>query len=832
MTKYFFLLLFFGGGILAYGQFPPDTLRLYDPLAETSGYTSGFADEEDYSGYFLPAQTGNGNYLPMGQLSRHLIGVRFRPRGYDSRYLDYEVNGSELSDPTDGFPYWNIIASLNLLSPVHNDVNGLSLSGFLPGGVGGVASISTTDRHAAGPRRVSYAHTNRTYRHRLVFQDRTVAPGGLTLLYGLNLRTGKDGFVKGAYTDRLDSAVGLHKRFGKSRKHLLLFLLASTGSVQGVRSAATQEVYDLAGNNYYNPNWGYLNSRMRNSRERSYEQYFTAIHFESKPNNQWTLRASSSLFGGENSYSLPAWYEAPTPYPDYYRYLPDFYANPETSAALRKAWTDGDPAVTQVDWSKLYEANAYNADPNGIARSHYIVRDLVTDKRNLAFSLSAEYRPDFRLTLRGGLGVRSDYSDNYARLDDLLGGAYWLDIDQYLLDDEYYGGMYQNDVRNPDRPVFSGGRFGYNYRMRSTSLRGWGVVDYRTAAWSAFASLEAGNASFRREGQYEKELFPGNLSYGKSERIDFQEYTIKAGVFYHFSLRHRIGIQAAMADRAPLVKNLFVAPSYRNETLPGSETVKIRGAEVLYQWVSPLFSWHLTGYVTAFSGESEVRNFYDDIEGEYMNLALSGIDKIHGGVELGAEWNAMPRLSLLGAAAVGVYRYDNDPSVALYRDSDGRVMLSGATAYLSGYRLSGTPQAAGMLQLNYRTRSYWRFELSGKYTAHNYVSMNPVRRMERALALAGSPEIQREMAGQERLDDAFLLSLSVGKTFRMRNGDRIGLWANIDNLLNDRTVRYSGYEQWRFSRTDAGAGRTLRPFPSKYYYAYGANYYAMLSYTF
>ena len=828
MKKTLFLLLFFSGSLLIYAQPQNDTLRVYDPLSDAAGYAAEFFDEEDYSGYFLPALTGNQNYTPVGQLSRNLIGVRFRPRGYDNRWQGYEVNGAELSDPTDGFPYWNMLSAVQVLPNARHDVSGLAPGMNGPGALGGLSSLSTADAYIPSTRRISYARTNRSYSDRLTLSA-GAASGGWMFRTGASYRGGEDGFVTGLDNRRFSFAFSAGRDFNG---HTLNLLVALYKSRQGVRSAATQEVYDLAGDNYYNPNWGYQNGDVRNSKNREYDQGMGILSYTGRLNEQWTLRASASAFTGRNTYSLLAWYDAPTPYPDYYRYLPGFYSNSEAGDALREEWAAGNPAVVQIDWHKLYEANKYNADANGIARSHYIVRDLVTDKCNLAFSSSVEYKPDNRLTVRGGIRFRSDNSDNYARLNDLLGGSYWLDIDQYLLDDEYYGGMFQNDVRNPDRPVFEDGRFGYNYRMRSTSLRAWGTVDYRSLRWSASASVEAGSISFRREGKYEKELFPGNLSYGKSKKIDFSEYTLKAGAFYHFSLRHRIGIQTVVGEQVPLIKNLFVSPSYRNETLSRSKTVKVMGAELLYQWVSPQFSLHLTGYLSRFSGESEIRNFYDDIEGEYMNLALIGMDKFHGGAELGAEWNVTPRLSLLGVFSMGIYRYDNDPLVTLYRDSDGEIMLSGATAYLSGYRLPGTPQTAGMLQLNYRTRSYWRFELSGKCTAHNYVSMNPVRRMNRSLDLAGSPEVRREMAVQERLDDAFLLSLSVSKTFRLRGGNRIGLWVNADNLLNDKTVRYSGYEQWRFSRTSDGAGRTLQPFPSKYYYAYGANYYAMISYTF
>jgi hypothetical protein len=255
--------------------------------------------------------------------------------------------------------------------------------------------------------------------------------------------------------------------------------------------------------------------------------------------------------------------------------------------------------------------------------------------------------------------------------------------------------------------------------------------------------------------------------------------------------------------------------------------------ELLYQWNSPVFTLDVTGYATSFRDDSQVSNFYDDVTGEYLNFVMTDIRKFHGGVEIGAQWNISARFSLLAALSENVYRYANDPSVNLYRDSDGALIGRDHPAFLKGLHLSGTPQAAAMLLLSYRSRSGWRLEGSAKHTARNYVTLNPARRMSRALSRAASNEVWQEMMAQERLDDAFLLGLSVSKTFYLPGGDRIGLWINLDNLTDNRSVRYSGYEQWRLSAGSTyGGERTLSPFPSKYYYAYGANVYAMITYSF
>lgn len=802
-------------------------------------------DEDGYAAFFRPVAEANGNYLPMGQLSRNLILVRFKPRGYDNRYTKYYVNGADVSGVVDGMAYWNILSGVSAVSRVHADVYGLAPGESAIGSVGGITSVSAGDTLRNSYNRFSYAATNRNYANRLTYNGQFQGKNGGLSSVGVNRRWGRDGYVDGVFTDLTTGTVSFSRRFGK---HTLALLYTGTYGEQGVRSAATQEVYDLAGNNYYNPNWGYQNGKIRNNKVRGYGQNFAVLSHEVTFNPKLMVKSTLSAYVARNSFSLLTWYDAPTPYADYYRSLPGFFGNTEVSDALRQEWAAGNSAVTQIDWRELYEANRYNTAP-GVdgSRSHYAVRDLVTDRADIGFSTYVRYRYDNTLTLSAGADVRIDRSSDYGRMDDLLGGDYWIDIDQYLLDDEYYGDKIQNDVRNPGRLIRKGDRFGYDYDMSATRYDVWGAADYRQGGWQATLGVQAGKTSYRRTGNYEKEMYPGNLSYGKSARHNFGEYAVKAAVSRYFTMRHRVGLQLLAEAVAPLAADLFVAPSYRNAVADeavgraqgmgsgsgkGVGTVRVLSAEVGYQFVMPHFRAGVSGYATRFSGGSDIRSYYDDIESDYLNLVMTSIDKIHAGIEASAEVSVSPKFSVSAVVTWNVYKYDSDPDVALLRDSDGEVLLRGAKSYMAGYRLSGTPQCAGMVQLRYRLPYWWQVSLSASYAGNNYVSMNPVRRMTRALDLSGSPEVRREMLAQEKLGDAVTVGATVSKNFRLGNGHVIGLWVQADNLLNDRSIRYGGYEQMRFTKSTAAAGRTLVPFAPKYYYAYGANYYCMLSYTF
>ena len=67
---------------------------------------------------------------------------------------------------------------------------------------------------------------------------------------------------------------------------------------RGAQQASTQEAYDLVGNNYYNPNWGYQDGKMRNARVRNSHEPIAddQLYVRSQssiPSSTWPLRSVS-----------------------------------------------------------------------------------------------------------------------------------------------------------------------------------------------------------------------------------------------------------------------------------------------------------------------------------------------------------------------------------------------------------------------------------------------------------------------------------------------------------------------------------------------------------
>jgi hypothetical protein len=87
----------------------------------------------------------------------------------------------------------------------------------------------------------------------------------------------------------------------------------------------------------------------------------------------------------------------------------------------------------------------------------------------------------------------------------------------------------------------------------------------------------------------------------------------------------------------------------------------------------------------------------------------------------------------------------------------------------------------------------------------------------------------------------FLVDVSVGKLIYLPNRQSISINLTVNNLLNNTHFKTGGYQQARLPRqTRQGVAdnenSVISPnvwkFPSKYYYAWGTNFYLNLQYKF
>ncbi len=766
--------------------------------------------------------------------------MRFRLRGYDSENSAMVFNGLPFNDLEVGSIFWSAWGGLNDVTRNQETHLGLEDSPFSFGGAGGSVGLDLRASAQRVQKRVSYSLANRAYRNRLMATWSTgMTPKGWALSLSASHRWAQEGYIEGTFYDAYGYFVSVDKKL--SDKHLLNLVVLGAPTKRGRNSAATQEMYDLAGTHYYNPYWGYQNGEKRNSRVADIHEPIIALRHDWKFAKNSILTTSVGYQFGKNASSALDWYNANDPRPDYYRRLPSYIDDPTLAATVADVLRS-DKALRQIQWDELYQANDASMvtihDVDGIPgndvtgkQSQYIVEDRRYDNTRLIAATNLQHVLSERVTLNGGLHYSWQRNQNYKVVKDLLGGDFYVNYDKFALQD-FPGNTnaLQNDLNHPNQLLYEGDVFGYDYDANIRDAEAWAQVTGSLAHWDLFAAVTSGHTDFWRTGHMRNGKFPED-SYGDSEKKAFTHGGIKGGTTWKIDGRNYLVADAMYLTRAPFFRNAMVSPRTRNEFVDGLTTEKIYGGEAAYVFRAPYFRARLTGYFTQFNDQAYARSFYHDDLRSFVNISMTGIDERHLGLEAFAEATVATGIKVHGVAAIGRYRYTSRPNAVITQDNDASV-LDEMTVYAKDFYVGGTPQSVYTLGMSIQTKYYLSAYLNFNYFDNLWIDYNPVRRTTEAVDLveSGSPQWDA-IIDQEKVPGGFTMDASVYKSFRLnwfKTPAYFAVSLNVTNVLDNQDLINGGYEQLRFDFVNHDPGT----FPSKYYYFSGFNYYLNASIRF
>lgn len=779
--------------------------------------------------------------------------MRFRPRGYDSEMEATYLNGVYFNDALTGYGPWSLWSGLNEATRNQEVAPALGVSDYGVGGIGGVTNINARASQMRKGFRSSVVNANNNYRFRVMVSYASgMLDNGWAYAFSFSTRQGGNDWINGTYYNAYGYFASVEKQLNRCHRFALTVLGAPTQ--RGVQNASTQEVYDMVGSNYYNSNWGYQVDKKRNARIRNFHEPIAMLQYFYTPNPTSTLMATASYRFGRNGYSALDWYDGADPRPDYYRYLPSYFERQGDYAKadiVRWAW-GSDWGTRQIDWDRLYNNNYGNltedsklAELNGLRRSNYVIEERHTDQRD------ANFKVQWIKTLRGGhrlnigLDARYNRTEYYKKMKDLLGGDYWLDVDKYAERDFVGERVMQNNLdfyeANGHAPIVKeGDKYGYDYYAHVRDAKVWGIWNFNTARLEGFVAGEAGYVSQWREGLYRKGSFEDN-SQGASEKLNFFEYKAKGSLSYKISGANSLTASVAYMQQAPSFQSSFVSPRTRNSVTPNLTAEKVFSADLTYDLHVGGFKARVSGYYTTIEDRSKVISFYDDLQATFTNFAMSNIDSRYAGVEVGFSIPLFKFLNLNGAVSYGDYRYTSNPLITQTADNSAEIVLSGEKVYWKGYHVESTPQTAANLGLSLRTSNNIYAGIDVNYYNALYLSMNPLYRTDKALTgrIFASNTYEenlasvKEMTHQERFDNAFVLNANIGKNWYIVNRKyNLGVSLQVNNLLNNRTIRTGGYEQMRLREDESGTTVKYDRFDSKYFYLMGTTYYLNVYFRF
>jgi len=752
--------------------------------------------------------------------------MSFRPRGYDADNRGVLINGTDVSDPENGRVSFNDWGGLNDAMRNKQVYNYTEPTPFVYSNIGGLTNIDTRASNYRKQLKLSYSLTNRTYRDRIMLTYSTgLMKNGWAVTLSGSRRWSQEGYIQGTFYDAWGYFGSIEKRFGTS--HSLSLTIFGAPTKRGTQSATVQEAYDLSGTNYYNPNWGYQNGKVRNARIRQNNEPEFILEHIWNINDKTKLTTSVNYSFGTSSWSSLNWYNAPDPRPDYYRYLPSYnpdYVNPldsYTQELIKDQWQN-DVNVRQINWDKLIQINKLSNFAGEQAR--YIVENNVTKTSQLAFNTTINKEMSSHATVTGGLNFKLYNGHHYKILDDLLGGNYWVNIDQFN-EQDFPGdsASAQLDLNNPNKVIHQGDKFGYDYvaHMNNLNLWGQGAFTYNKIDFFVAASLTG--TEFWRTGNYRNGRYPDN-SYGDSKKYSFLNYGIKGGITYKVTGRHYLQATGFYQTRAPYFSNTFVSPKTRDNIVPNLSSETMYGGDASYIMRYPWLNVRLTYYYTCFFNGASVISYYDDNLHNYVNNVMTGINRTHQGVEFGAEIKATKSLSFFAVAAVGKYIYTSRPQTTISYDN-GILPDTTTTTYLKNFYVPSTPQTAlsGGLKFNYK---FWFLDVNANYYDNNWLSFTPERRTVTAISGLGPGDpLIEDITQEQKMKSGFTLDASIGKSIRINYKYFININLSVTNILNNTNIQSWGYEQNRFDFTN----KDLSLFPPKYLYYYGRTYFLNIS---
>ena len=337
----------------------------------------------------------------------------------------------------------------------------------------------------------------------------------------------------------------------------------------------------------------------------------------------------------------------------------------------------------------------------------------------------------------------------------------------------------------------------------------------------------------QREGKMRNGLAPDN-SYGKGGTAKFIDGGGKAGAHVDLGRGNAMLFGLGYELKTPAARTAFQAAQVNNDFVKNLKQEKVFSAEWGYRLQNSWLQANINAFYSFLEDVTEQSMYYMDDRRSFTYVSLTGIQKEYYGVELGLNFKLTDWLNLKALGTISDALYVNDADVRYMLSEDGKTYDD--TVLNSGMREGCTPLTAGSIDLSIHTNG-WFIDLIGNYYDRIYLYYTPVTRYKSHQAVTYDNDGNEEtynLPDQAKGKGGFMLDASIGKSFYLSHGRRIGFNLMLTNILNNTKIVTGGREQ---SRTDVDEnGESIRTYsfqnsPYKFY-ANGINGMFMINYYF
>ena len=887
---------------MAFAQTPaiPDSLESAEQEGQTAvaseqtfTFTEAQLGEEDDMSQNVTIISSNQNVYA-SQVGFTFSPVRFRYRALNQKYNEIYINGASMNDMETGQFRYALVGGLNQQTRGVETTLPFEFNNFAMPGMAGSNNYDFRPSHLATGQRITLSGANRNYTLRAMYTYNSgLRPDGWAFSANVTYRWASMGtsYVDGTFYNALSYFFGAEKKLGNG--HALSIVTWGNPTERAAQGAATDEMYWLANSNFYNPNWGYQDGKKRSSRVVNDFAPTLMLTWDWDINEKtkmttsltgrysWYKNTKLNYNGGENpapdywknmpSSNYDVWYED-----DYWGRTANGYADFEYS----RIFMMDSKANRQINWDRLYYANQ-QGNLTGRDAAFY-VQAKHNNNFNLTLSSSLKRELSKTTTWNVGLQLAHNTGFHFQTMEDLLGANTFHNINTYAL------GKYspadprvQYDLNNPNAEVKEGDRFGYDYNLIVRKGQLWTNLRYNKGALHSFVAARLGGVTIQRDGKMRNGMV-ADFSYGKSGTAKFLDGGAKAGLAYRIAKGNTVTIGAGFELKAPQAQAAFVSPEMTNDFVDNLKNEKIFSSELGYQFETSWLKANVSGYYNYLTDVSEWQNYFDDIQGAFTYVSMTGIKKAYYGLEWGIKIKLNSAFSIRTIGTISEAKNMNNSSVRFMNSTEGT--YHDDIVYNKNMREASTPLSAYNLTLSYSAKG-WFIDVAGNYYHRIYLGYAPVFRYGTALEArqtswtqfydanhnqpnmgndpskyivtgeqvyytaaqaAQDPSVQEGqllpgVLDQEKSKGGFMLDLSIGKSIRLKKG-QLSINLSLSNVLNNTSLCTGGYEQGRMNfgggldadgNISVGSARLYKfDRNPKKFYAYGINGMLNIGYRF
>jgi iron complex outermembrane recepter protein len=611
-------------------------------------------------------------------------------RGFQQENIGLLLNGIPISSVENGLIYWNNWTGLADIAQSVQVQRGLGASNVALNSVGGVINIITKTTEAEKGGFAEYAATNYGNSKFALGLSTGLMENGFAVNF-LGSRTQGSGYVDATYVDAFAYFLSVSKEINP--QHKLVFTALGAPERHGQRNfKLTQNEIDRYGIKY-NKEWGSYNGNLNNASENFYHKPWITL------NHYWKI--SPKLFLASSAYVSPGWgggkwsdaYDSKTPTIFEHR-------NPSG----------------QIDWDAIYRNNTTHTDTAILATGKKVTGFSKNVQTHFLASHSwsgllsrMEFSPGEKIKYTAGVHLRHFRSKLRQKVNDLLGGEFFIDHYTFAVD----GPAGRNEVKNV------GDIIKVNNGAVNPSGTFYGQIDYSEGNTNVFVSASLTSTSYQRWDKY------NYVNDIYSEKINKFGFDYKFGINHNLTAAHHVYANAGYFSRAPYYKYVF--GSFTNVPSRDIANEKIKAAEAGYGYSDTKTRARTNFYYTLWEDKNFLSNEYIQLEDETQTRAIvTGLDALHTGIEAEIEHRLTSYLQLGGALSSGNWRWRNDVSAALFNESN--VAVDTVSVYADGLYVGGAPQFQAALFAQVNILQTFDLTANWLYYDRNYAWFDPALR--------------------------------------------------------------------------------------------------------